>query len=83
MDAGYHPLHVVIAGVRLHPDAPTDVPKGTRTAPLTCGTCIHRVIYGGHAKKYPKCDLPGRSSNSEATDVQSSWPACTEYVRDK
>lgn len=77
--AGYHPLHLAVAGVRLHPEAPTDVPKGTRTEPFTCGTCVHRVLVGGHARSFPKCDLPGRRTNGNATDVKTSWPACTDY----
>jgi hypothetical protein len=33
----------------------------------------------GGAKAYPKCDMPGRDSRSEATDVKASWPACVDY----
>jgi hypothetical protein len=78
--AGYHPLHLVVVGVRLHPEANLDAPVGTRSAPFTCGSCVHRFNVGGNAKSYPKCDVPGRASHSEATDVKSSWPACMEYV---
>jgi hypothetical protein len=77
--AGYHPLHLVIAGIKLHPDAPTDVPAGTRTEPFTCGTCPHRVMVHGGNRTYPKCDLPGRATHGDATDVKTSWPACTDY----
>lgn len=77
--AGYHPLHVTIAGVLLHPDAPTDVAPGTRGVPLTCGTCVLRVFKHGGAKAYPKCGISGRDSHSDATDVKASWPACTDY----
>lgn len=81
--AGYHPLHVTIVGVRLHPDATLDAPKGTKTAPFTCGTCVMRVYKHGGAKSYPKCGVAGRDSHSDATDVQASWPACTEYQAER
>jgi hypothetical protein len=45
---GVHPLALDGATIRLHPDA------GAAGGP-TCGTCVHRVLMGGHAKDYPKC----------------------------
>lgn len=44
----------------------------------TCGTCVHRVLVGGHAKAYPKCELGPRSSGA-ATDVRRWWPACSRW----
>lgn len=74
---GVHPL----TRLPLHEQA-TEVPKGTRAAPFTCGSCVHRVIVSRGAKDYPKCDVDNGAvaSHSEATDVRAWWPACTRYV---
>lgn len=44
----------------------------------TCGTCTHRVMRGGAAKPFPKCDL-GPATRGEQTDVRAWWPACDRY----
>lgn len=44
----------------------------------TCGECVHRQPYGGHAKSYPKCDLGPRTSGPK-TDVRAAWPACHRF----
>ena len=43
----------------------------------TCGTCVHAVEVGGHARDYWKCDL--RITSSEATDIRLRWPACVKW----
>ena len=77
--AGLHPLTGPTGQtIRLLPP-PDDVPAGTVMPPSRCGDCVHRIMRGGAAKSYPKCDLPGRSSRGEATDVRAWWPACVDY----
>lgn len=44
----------------------------------TCGDCIHRQLWGGHARNFPKCDL-GPRTNGPKTDVRASWPACHRF----
>lgn len=63
--AGVHPL----TGGKARPDLGT------------CGGCVHRVLVGGHAKSYPKCDAFGRTTmtSSAATDVRKGWPACDRF----
>jgi hypothetical protein len=84
---GTHPLGLVFAGLKVHPDPER-----------RCGNCRFRVLVGGHAKPYPKCmrdrtetPIPvGQrrkygptlristpyATRGEATDVRSSWPGC-------
>ncbi len=49
-------------------------PDGT-----TCGGCIHRIMVGGHARNYPKCDLRNDVTNGAKTDQKASWPACARF----
>ena len=44
----------------------------------TCGECVHRVHYGGHAKDYPKCEV-GPQTHGPKTDVRAWWPACPKF----
>jgi hypothetical protein len=44
----------------------------------TCGTCVFRKLYGGHAKSYPKCEL-GPQTSGPKTDVRRYWPACHRW----
>lgn len=77
--AGYHPLGDVL---RLHEQASPDVtPYEGREEPYRCGTCVHRVLVGGHAREFPKCDIGGgiRVTQGPASDVKSWWPACRDY----
>lgn len=47
---------------------------------LTCGTCVHRVIRGGVAGRYPKCAHPDTpTTGGAATDVRAKWPACPRH----
>lgn len=55
---------------------------GLRIRPSTesCGTCKHRVLIGGHAKDWPKCDLMGsRNTHGPGTDCLARFPACTGW----
>lgn len=45
----------------------------------TCADCVHRILVGGHAKSYPKCDQTSMS-NSETSDCRAWWPACTAWT---
>jgi hypothetical protein len=42
----------------------------------TCGDCWHAI---SKDRGFWKCEL-ARLSNSEATDIRLSWPACTAYT---
>lgn len=44
----------------------------------TCGDCRHRVMRGGAAKPFPKCDR-GPITNGPGTDVRAWWPACSRH----
>lgn len=69
IEAGQHPLSLVVGQLRLHAD-PT----------LTCGSCVHRYLTNaGTAGTYPKCDVDERATRSEATDVRAWWPACRDH----
>lgn len=73
---GWHPV-----GWRpLHPRAGSAL---DRNGPgLRCGDCALRVLTGGHARPYPKCDAPAaRRSRGPATDVAAWWPACSSFRR--
>lgn len=54
--------------------------RGLRIRPgaETCGTCVHRVLVGGHAKDYPKCEISTRT-NGQGTDCLARFPACTGW----
>lgn len=84
---GVHPLGLVFAGMRMHPDADRNATSTDygRNLPLRCGSCRWREPVGKHA--YPKClfgKMSGRPwprvSHGPATDVRAWWPACTEYA---
>lgn len=71
---GVHP----ITGLPLHEDAPEDASRRDRfVRATTCGSCVHRMFVGGHAKDYPKCDL--RVTASEATDCPRWLPGCSAW----
>lgn len=59
--SGYHPLALATKTLRLHPDAPRPLSReqadayGGPAAYPSCGTCRFRVLFGGHARPYPKC----------------------------
>lgn len=44
----------------------------------TCGDCAHRILVGGHARSFPKCDA-GPLTGGEQTDVRAWWPACDRW----
>lgn len=68
---GIHPL----MRTQLHEQASRGASSSDpRQLPFTCGTCVHRDIFGG----YPKC-LIGPQSHSVTTDVRAWWPACPQY----
>lgn len=68
IDRGQHPLSLLFGYMPL-----------AANESATCGKCVHRVNRHGGAKSYPKCDIPGRDSRSEASDVRAWWPACKEF----
>lgn len=74
---GYHPLALVVPGLRLHADASKD-PADWTTGPR-CGGCRFRVT----GRRYPKCGLPTavilRWTGGPATDCRAWWPACTDF----
>ena len=77
LEAGLHPLAIVLPKLALHPDA---APPGDRQAPgLRCGSCarlFHRTDVS-HAGGYAKCELwPSRGA---ASDIRAWWPACRHH----
>jgi hypothetical protein len=86
VDAGRHPLSLVLAGIRVNPD-PT----------LTCGNCHFRqpgrypkCLYGYQQTELPPGDyrrrhgathsvIEPRATHGAATDTRAWWPACTDH----
>jgi hypothetical protein len=53
---GYHPLAGPLRNrLRLHPDADRAQRREDPQSGPTCGSCVFRVLMGGHAKDFPKC----------------------------
>lgn len=77
IEAGYHPLSLVMGRghpLRLHPAA---APGGDRSAPGgRCGSCSRRFL-ARRTRAYPKCEIA--PTRSEASDVRAWWPACVHY----
>ena len=82
---GRHPLALVLAGVRLHPDAPRDAtardPLERVRSEVRCGSCVHRRTVSHGSRDYPKCELGDgyRNSHGAATDVRAWWPGCVDW----
>ena len=65
-------LHA-IAAAGFNPLIGTRGPEGQ-----TCGECVHRQMYNGGARGYPKCSL-GPQTSGPKTDVRKYWPACHRF----
>lgn len=80
---GSHPLALVVAGIRRHPETVGGAyAKGDpKDRPFTCGTCVHRESLRYHDGSYPKCVFGdgARISHGSGTDTRSYWPACTDW----
>jgi len=88
---GVHPLALMFAGVRMHPEADRSAASSDgRYLPYRCGSCRFREVALYHNRSYGKCfwfrgDQPKtadgypRVSHSAASDVRAWWPACTDY----
>lgn len=84
VEQGQHPLGLVVPNVWRHPDTlgqtyTRDDPKGR---PLTCGTCVFRVVEQHNAGTYPKCQQGGgrRVTGGPGTDIRAWWPACRDWA---
>lgn len=86
---GMHPLSLVLAGLRLHPDAGRD--PAERTAGPRCGGCRFYGHYGHNS--WQKClhgydaslagtpahRPPPRVSGGPVTDIRAWWPGCRDW----
>lgn len=86
LDAGFHPLALVLGATTdtaLHPGA---APPDDRDAPgLRCGACRWLRRLKHHERAYGKCTLPAdgggwyRVSHGAGTDVARWYSACARY----
>lgn len=73
---GYHPLALATRGLRLHPDAPRLLDREAAAEAgdyPRCGTCAFRVLWGGHARDFPKCEF-GVVETPITDEMRARWP---------